>query len=150
MPALSATAVQKTLKVETTTIYARASLSANGQVITLITGSVTGGNPGASKGVLSATTGSAGEYTFEIDPSIPVQQFLGAPSSIFLNANATATDPGWIMKLKSATLGQPSANIGAKLTLATLASGATTPSYATSSAGQELWVSIPFTTSKVF
>ena len=148
MPAYSATVVQKTLKVETTTIYARASLSANGQVITLITGSVTGGNPGASKGIKSATTGSAGEYIFEIEPNIPVAQFLGAPSSIFLNANATASDPGWIMKLKSATTG--SSGVGAKLTLATLAAGATTPSYATSSAGQELWVSIPFTTSNVF
>lgn len=149
MPAYSATTVQKSLKVETTHIYGRAALSANGQTITLVTGSVAGGNPGASKGIISATTGSVGEYIFEIEPSIPVAQFLGAPSSIFLNGNATASDPAWLIKLKTTTLGNGS--VGAKLTLVTLAPGAAaTPAWATSSAGQELWVSIPFTTSKVF
>jgi len=146
MPSLSATVVQKAFKVEATTIYARISLNAAGTTATLITGSVAGGNPGASKGVASVTYTANGQYTLTLDPTIPVQQFLGAPSIV--TKNSTAADATYVTRVYNATSGSAT---GATLTIASAA--ATAPSTLApiaSTSGCELWVTIPFTTSNVW
>ena len=149
MAALSATVVQKALKVEATTIYARLSLNTAGTTATVITGSVAGGNPGASKGVNTTDTAYvAGQgYKIYLDSSIPVNQFLGAPSAILKNGNVAAADVSYLTRVYAT--GKDT--IGSYVTIATSAVGAPqTPVAAASSAGQELWVTIPFTTSNVW
>jgi hypothetical protein len=148
MPSLSATVVQKAYKVEATTIYARISLNAAGTTATLITGSVAGGNPGASKGVASVSYTATGLYTITLDPSIPVQQFLGAPSIVI--KNNVSTDATYLTRVYSTTNSAP--GVGATLTI--IASAATLPTQGApivSTGGvAELWVTIPFTTSNVW
>ena len=147
MPSLSATVVQKAYKVEATTIYARISLTANGLTGSLISGSVAGGNPGASKGVATVGYAANGLYTLTLDPTIPVQQFLGAPSVIM--KNAVNTDPTFLTRIYTATSGS---STGATLTIVSSAAAApATPAPITSAGGTaELWVTIPFTTSNVW
>jgi hypothetical protein len=149
MPALSATVVQKALKVEATTIYARLSLNTAGTTATVITGSVAGGNPGASKGVNSTDTAyvSGQGYKIYLDSSIPVQQFLGAPTAILKNGNTAGADVSYLTRVYAT--GKDT--VGSFVTIAT--STAAAPGViaaAASSAGQELWVTIPFTTSNVW
>lgn len=147
MASLSATVVQKAFKVEATTIYARASLDAAGTTATLITGSVAGGNPGASKGVLSCDYVAGQGYKFTLDPQIPVQQFLGAPAITLKNSNSAGADVSYLTRVYTATSG----SAGASITIAT--STAAAPSVvaaAASSAGQEIWLTLPFTTSNVW
>lgn len=71
MAAISGTTVQKTLKLEATTLFARASVAGALGVPTTLTAD------GASKGVTITKIGS-GIYQAAIDSSIPVKQFLGA------------------------------------------------------------------------
>lgn len=69
---ISATTVQKTFKLEATTLFARANVGAAGSISSTITAN------GASKGVTLSKLATA-KYRATIDPQIPVQQFLGAP-----------------------------------------------------------------------
>lgn len=68
---ISATTVQKTFKLEATTLFARASIAGALGIPTTLT------DKGASKGVTISKVGT-GIYRATIDPQIPVQQFLGA------------------------------------------------------------------------
>jgi len=148
MAAISATVLQKGFKVETTTVYARFSLDAAGTTATLITGSLAGGNLGASKGVVPVVAYAAnGQYTLTLDPSIPVQQFLGAPSVIL--KNSVTTDPTFLTRIYSTTTG---ASTGATVTIVSATAAAPSVAAPITSAGGtvEVWVAIPFTTSNVF
>jgi len=147
MAAISATVLQKGFKVETTTVYARFSLDAAGTTATLITGSLAGGNLGASKGVATVGYAATGQYTLTLDPSIPVQQFLGAPSVIL--KNSVTTDPTFLTRIYSTTTG---ASTGATVTIVSATAAAPSVAAPITSAGGtvEVWVAIPFTTSNVF
>lgn len=149
MASLSATVVQKALKVEATTIYARASLNAAGTTATLITGSVSGGNPGASKGIKdNGVSYVAGQgYKFYLDSSIPVQQFLGAPAITLKNGNSAGADVSYLTRVYAA--GKDAGGFYVTVATSTAAAPGVVAA-AASSAGQELWVTIPFTTSNVW
>lgn len=72
MATISSTTVQKTFKLETHTLFGRASIGAAGAVSSTITAN------GASKG-LSFSKLDTAKYRVTVDTGIPVQQFLGAP-----------------------------------------------------------------------
>jgi hypothetical protein len=80
MSVMSATAVQKTFKLESTTLFGEATYSSAG------TGSfqvITAG--GASKGIASITKQGTGLYTIVLDSGIPVKKWLGSPSFCFVD-----------------------------------------------------------------
>jgi hypothetical protein len=81
MATISSTTVQKTFKLETHTLFGRASIGVGGDVSSTITAN------GASKGLSFSRIGT-GIYEATVDTGIPVQQFLGAPVvQVFINGN---------------------------------------------------------------
>lgn len=76
----SATAVQKTYKLDSTTLFGEATYSSAGAgSFTVVTAN------GASKGIASITKQGIGLYTIVLDKSIGVKQWLGSPSFCFID-----------------------------------------------------------------
>jgi len=99
MIALSSTTVQKTMKVEATTVFARAYIGTGG-IIASPTDPATATNlpiaiNGASKGIATVTKndGTGGtvldSYTVTFSPSVPVFMYLGVPAVNYLAASST-------------------------------------------------------------
>lgn len=95
MAAISGTTVQKTLKLEATTIYGKATTNGAADP-TLITAN------GASKGIASITRYGAGIYDITLDEGIAVKQFLGA-TSLQLAKSTTGVGESWLLRVVSET-----------------------------------------------
>jgi len=73
MPSISATAIQKTYKLESTTIFGEATYDSGTTLYSLITAN------GRSKGIASLVRDPATKHiTITLDKSIPVKNWLGA------------------------------------------------------------------------
>lgn len=125
---ISATTVQKTFKLEATSVYGEADIASG--VSTKVSAN------GASKGIASITRTGTGLYKVTLDSSVPVRLFLGAPDF----ALSTASTAAHYQRITSLTTGS-----GASLVIQNYVAGVLTDL-----PDGKLYITLTVTTSAVY